>query len=471
MTSQKTWIDPTPDDLASYPPDLIFAAGMRNHDIANTAYPIAHNRTWGPYRVAKDKHSDVIREAYADVHELGLYVHIPFCEHRCLYCEYCVVNPEEYPMNPRYMENLYKELALYRDILNSPDLTLYGFDIGGGTPGFVDAAYISGLMDRVRAYFHFRPDMVVSIETTPKLAATQPEKLHIYHQSGIKRISIGLQVTQKQLLRAMEREVTGLQYYHSAVDNIRAAGFDQLNVDLMYGFAGQSLEDWKATINYAINLNPEYITTYRVRYKGTRIAKHAVNVSMSQVREQVNLSKELLAQAGYPATPGKNTFSRVAGNSGASDYLTRRVVEGLPYVGVGLGAQSFSDTTLSYNAGAATKHLQPYLNLIEAGKLPIQDLYNLPKSQAMGKMVAISFYFGEVDLAAFSAKFGISIEQAYPEAVDYVLANGLMKWTDRCLRLTHKGHDYFNGVIALFYAPSVQHVLIERYGPSASPKR
>jgi oxygen-independent coproporphyrinogen-3 oxidase len=464
----RIWSDPTPEDLVSYPPQTVFEAGMRNHDIANTAYPLAHNRTWGPYRVPRKAHTGVVQKAYAGVKELGLYIHIPFCEHRCLYCEYCVVNPEEQGDSPLYMEKLFRELDLYQDLLDTQNRALYGFDIGGGTPGFIDAHYIEALMNRVRDRFQFRSDMVISIETTPKLAATQPEKLRVYHRSGIQRISIGLQVTQRQLLRAMEREVTGLRYYRTAVDNIREAGFDRLNVDLMYGFAGQSLDDWKATVEYAIELEPEYITTYRVRYKGTRIAKQAAKVSMEQVRDQVNLAKHLLAQAGYPATPGKNTFSRIAGNSGASDYLTRRVVEGLPYLGLGLGAQSFSDSTLSYNAGAASKKLTPYLRAIDEGRLPIQDLYDLPRVQAMGKMVAISFYFGEVDIAAFEAKFGLSLEQAYPEAVEYVLANDLMVWTERSLRLTDKGHDQLNGVIALFYAPSVQNVIIERYGPGTT---
>ena len=467
--TRTTWVDPTPEDIPTYPPQIVFEAGMRNHDIANTAYPIAHNRTWGPYRVPRIQHTKIIQRAYTGVTELGLYIHIPFCEHRCLYCEYCVVDPEEQGDNHIYMEKLLQELDLYRDLLNTRERILYGFDIGGGTPGFVDAYDITELMNRVRDNFKFRPDLVVSIETTPKLAATQPEKLVAYRQAGIQRISIGLQVTQKQLLRAMEREVTGLRYYRTAVDNIRTAGFDRLNVDLMYGFAGQSLENWQATVEYAIGLNPEYITTYRVRYKGTRIEKQAAKVSIKQVREQVNLAKKLLAQAGYPATPGKNTFSRIAGNSGASDYLTRRVAEGLPYLGLGLGAQSFSDTTLSYNAGAASKHLKSYLRAIDEGNLPIQDLYNLPQVQAMGKMVAISFYFGEVDLAAFSTKFGVTLEQAYPEAVDYVLNHNLMVWTGHSLRLTDKGHNNFNGVIALFYAPSVQNVLIERYNLGVTP--
>ena len=413
--------------------------------------------------------AEVVRQAYADVDELGLYIHIPFCEHRCLYCEYCVVDPESQGENPDYMEKLFQELDLYRDLLNTRERTLYGFDIGGGTPGFVDAQYIAELMRRVRDNFKFRSDVVVSIETTPKLAATQPQKLHIYRQSGIQRISIGLQVTQKQLLRAMEREVTGLRYYRSAVDNIRAAGFDRLNVDLMYGFAGQSLDDWRATIEYAIGLEPEYITTYRVRYKGTRIAKQAADVSIEQVREQVNLAKEMLAQAGYPATPGKNTFSRIAGNSGASDYLTRRVVEGLPYLGMGLGAQSFSDTTLSYNAGAASKSLAPYHRAIENSNCPSR-IFTISHGSRQWEKWSLSVFI-LVRLIALLLQLNLVSAWNKPIRKRWImsLTNGLMTWTDRSLRLTEKGHDHFNGVIALFYAPSVQAVLIERYGPGTLP--
>jgi oxygen-independent coproporphyrinogen-3 oxidase len=108
---------------------------------------------------------------------------------------------------------------------------------------------------------------------------------------------------------------------------------------------------------------------------------------------------------------------------------------------------------------------------VQEGLLPIQDLYDLPRAHMMAKMAAVSFYFGEVNLASFENKFGIPLEAAYPDAVSYVLARGLMEYTEsrngpelsipgRSLSLTKEGAKHFNGTIALFFAPSVQSILL-----------
>jgi oxygen-independent coproporphyrinogen-3 oxidase len=134
----------------------------------------------------------------------------------------------------------------------------------------------------------------------------------------------------------------------------------------------------------------------------------------------------------------------------------------MPYLGVGLGAQSFTHTTISYADGAVGKNLAPYLRSLAAGRLPLQDLYDLPAVQMMGKACAVAFYFGEIDRAAFAGKFGVTVEQAFPAEVDFLLRRGLMEWTDRALRLTPAGALEVNGVIALFFAPSIQRYLVDR---------
>jgi oxygen-independent coproporphyrinogen-3 oxidase len=134
----------------------------------------------------------------------------------------------------------------------------------------------------------------------------------------------------------------------------------------------------------------------------------------------------------------------------------------MPYLGIGLGAQSYSHTTLSYNDGAVGKNLAPYLRSVSHGRLPLQDLYDLPLAHAMAKMCAVSFYFGEIDRRAFSEKFGVDLAEAFPDEVDFVLRRGLMAWTERSLQLTPEGASSSNGVIALFFAPSVQAYLLER---------
>jgi oxygen-independent coproporphyrinogen-3 oxidase len=150
------------------------------------------------------------------------------------------------------------------------------------------------------------------------------------------------------------------------------------------------------------------------------------------------------------------------GDVGTSEYLTRRVVEGAPYLGIGLGAQSFSHTSIAYNDGAVGKNLAPYFRSVDAARLPLQDIYDLPRAHMIAKMVAVSFYFGEIDRAAFASKFGTSIEEAFPDETRFVRERGLMRYTNRALSLTEEGARHFNGVIALFFAPSVQAYLIAR---------
>jgi oxygen-independent coproporphyrinogen-3 oxidase len=458
-----TWREPNSIDRESFEPEAVFEAGLLNHHLSSTAYPIAHDSTWRPYRVRRERMEEATSAAFRSIPQLGLYAHIPFCETRCSFCEYTVTRRSEHSGVTAYMDALLRELELYEKTILLGKKTLAGFDIGGGTPSFVPAEEIDRLVRAVRGRLRLREGADISIETTPKIAAAEPSKLRAYRESGIDRISMGIQVIEPDLLKVLNREANGVETHRDAIDNIRDAGFRRLNLDLMYGFKDQSLESWRATVRHAIDLSPEYITLYRMRYKLTRISHQAPAVTLERVRPMERLAKAMLLDAGFFATPGKTTFSRIPGDVGTSSYLARRVTEGLPYLGLGLGAQTFTDTTIAYNDGAAAKSLPPYLRSVESGRVPIQDLYDLPAVQMMAKMCAVSFYFGEIHLASFRSKFGLTLEEAYPRSVDFVLRENLMEYSaEDTLRLTASGCDHKNGVHALFHAPSVQRYLLSR---------
>jgi oxygen-independent coproporphyrinogen-3 oxidase len=423
-----------PADQVRYHPERVFNAGLSLHHIANTAYPIGHLTTMRPYRVPPAQAQSLAPLAWQPTHQLGLYVHIPFCEQRCGYCEYCVVDPALISSSEdSYFDALEQEFALYRQALGDAARTLTGFDIGGGTPTAAQTRNIARVMESARRHFDLPDTVNVSIETTPKIAAQQPEKLRAYHDLGIRRISMGIQTISPRLLSEMGRDSTSLRFNRGAAEAVRAAGFERFNVDVMYGFANQSLAGLEATLRHALSLEPEYVTLYRVRYKGTRIEEQAAGVTRAQVNAHARLATDLLAAAGYAGTPGKNTFSRLAGDPGTSDYLTGRVIAGTPYLGLGLGAQSLSETTLAYNAGAADKRLEHYLRMVGSG---------------------------EVNLDAFRAKFGIDFETLFLDEVAFVLQQGFMESLEepggRVLRLTEEGELVYNGVIALFYAGAVK---------------
>jgi oxygen-independent coproporphyrinogen-3 oxidase len=448
----------SPGDQVRFTPADSFAAGLAQHHIANTAYPV-HPSCVKEYRVTGDAAQELAARGWDGLNDLGLYVHIPFCEQRCAYCEYCVVEPDEFKASEdEYFDLVQREFEMYAKALGSPRRRLSGYDIGGGTPSACKTENIARVVALARQHFELPDSVDISIETTPRIASRDPEKIHAYFQMGIRRISMGIQTVSPALLEAVGRPHTSVAYDRAATNIIRQAGFTKFNVDIMYGFAGQQLESVSATVTHVLSLNPEFVTLYRMRYKGTKLEKQAKDVSREEVNKQYALAKDMLQAAGYIAgAPGKNTFSRVAGDPGTSHYLTHRVIEGVPYLGIGLGAQTLTERTLAYNAGAAEKKLGNYRRLINAGKLPLQDIYHLSREAAVGKFVSVAFYFGSVNLAAFKRKFGKQLDEEFPKEVAFVREKGLMMYegegAEAVLRLTDAGLKAQNGVISLFYSP------------------
>ena len=441
-------------------PAQVFEAGLEHHHLANTAYPIAHRKTIWPYRQRRG-HARLLQTSLRAAGRMGLYVHIPFCEKRCSFCEYTVINGHDELREAAYHEALMRELELYLELFGQGTLELVGLDIGGGTPALVRPHRLEQLLDRIRRGFRLAPDFSVSIETTPRVAATDPGRMRALRQLGIDRISMGLQMINPRLLREYGRELNSVGYNKQAVDNIRQAGFARFNIDLMYGLARQSLADFGRALEYTIALDPEYITLYRMRYKGTRVSHEARQVELERVMTHYQEARRLLLAAGYQANPGKNGFSRVDGDPGTSAYLTERVEHGTPYLGLGLGAQTFTGNLLAYNLGAASKRLGHYLQATAAGRLPIQDLYHLPLAEGMAKMISVSFYFGQIQLESFRARFGVALQRCFAREVAFLLQRGLMEHRGSTLRLTPRGAENFNGVIALFYSDRVKQHLVE----------
>ena len=455
---RSTWA--TEERAQPIAPETVFQAGLRHHHVANTAYPIAHRQTIWQYRQSADRYAELLARAFRANTEMGLYVHIPFCERRCAFCEYTVVDNHGGDVEARYHRALLQELDMYGRLLDTNQTTLVGLDIGGGTPSIVQPQRIGELLERIVRAFSPAPDFGVSIETTPKIAAAHPERLAAYTQFGINRISMGLQMVNPRLLKKYGRDTNTTGHNEQAVENIRKAGFRRFNIDVMYGFAKQTAEDFQQTLDYTIALNPEYITLYRMRYKGTSVAAEASEIELQRIVGMYALARKTLTEAGYAANAGKNGFSRVPGDPGTSEYLTQRVVRSTPYLGLGLGAQSFTNTLLAYNLGAASKRMPGYLRTLDEGQLPIQDLYHLPLGDAIGKMVSVSFYFGQIHLDAFRQRFGMELEARFPKEVAFVLRRGLMEYHGDTLRLTSGGAMQINGLIALFYSNRVKEYLV-----------
>ena len=428
----------------------IFERGIKFHHYCNTAYPLRAT-SLRQYEVHdEEKIYELVKSNIEAQKEICLYVHIPFCQSRCKFCEYVVLNerPDE-KMQDTYVQYLLKEMELYRKIIK--DKPVIGYDLGGGTPAFLSAKNLSLITDEIKK-FNLKEGMYLSIETTPMIAAKDLEKLKAIKSLGYNRISMGFQTVSEKLLESLGREGSK-SIYEKAVENIRAAGFDRLNVDLMYGFLNQSDEDFANTIKYTIALNPEFITLYRNRYKGTSLESESQGVTLYKVNRQYDIAFRLLKEAGYVANNGKNTFSRIPGDLGTSSYLTTRVVNATSYVGFGLGAQSFVGNYLAYNLGCADHKTEKYYEHLDRGVLPINDIADMPVEEVRAKALSVMFYFGFISMSAYKNRFAEDFKKIYAEQIEFLEKNYLMEFVDSdTFMLTDYGAAHLYGIIPLFYS-------------------
>lgn len=427
----------------------IFDRGIKFHHYCNTAYPLRPN-SLAQYEVHEPSAVyELVKNNIASQKELCLYVHVPFCQSRCKFCEYVVLDKPNEGDADRYVGYLLREIEMYRRMMK--DKPIAGYDLGGGTPSYLSVENLRAITDSIKQ-FHLNDGIYMSIETTPVIAAKDLEKIKAIREMGYNRISMGFQTVSEKLLESLGREGSK-SLYEQAVENIRKAGFERLNIDLMYGFLNQSDDDFANTIKYTIGLNPEFITLYRNRYKGTKLEAESQGVTLYKVNRQYEIAYRLLREAGYIANNGKNTFSRIPGDMGTSSYLTRRVIDAVSYVGFGLGAQSFVGNYLAYNLGCADHKLEKYFEAIDNGILPINDIADMPIEEVRAKAISVMFYFGFISMNAYRNRFSEDFREVFGPQISFLEKNSLMHFVDEdTFMLTDYGASHLYGIIPLFYS-------------------
>jgi len=188
---------------------------------------------------------------------LGIYIHIPFCVKKCGYCDFASV--EDKSLIPPYIAALEKEIDITGRMYGEPVDTVF---IGGGTPGILGPGVMPAIMERLRSAFEITNDAEVTIEVNP--CVVTPVKLAEYRECGINRISIGLQAAQDRLLRLLGRQHDA-HMFGTAFKAAREAGFDNINIDVIYALPTQTMDDWEETLYHVLYLRPEHISAYALK--------------------------------------------------------------------------------------------------------------------------------------------------------------------------------------------------------------
>jgi putative oxygen-independent coproporphyrinogen III oxidase len=292
-----------------------------------------------------------------------LYVHLPFCAHRCGYCDFVTVVGRE-GQHQRYVDALLAELELERDVLEDQVETIF---IGGGTPTFTAASELERLLAALP------PAGEVTVEANPETVT--PELAGMLRSAGVNRLSLGAQSFQPELLRVLERRA-GPDAVRRAFYHLRDANFDNISLDLLHGIPGQSTAALELDISEALALGPEHISYYELEAKpGTRFA-HAHGAELERQAEAMegyfDAVVERLIVAGYRWYETAN-FCGAPEQVGGRDLRARHNLAywlGREYLGLGIGAVS----TVGNERTRNTVRLSAYLTSLARAERPDREV-------------------------------------------------------------------------------------------------
>ncbi len=334
----------------------------------------------------------------------GLYIHIPFCEKKCFYCDfYSVTDRSQIPL---FLAALQKEMQLASPVSLVFD-TLY---IGGGTPSVLETDDVARIIASAFKYFRILPEAEVTMEVNP--GTVTPQELTNYRHSGVNRLNIGVQSFQAENLRFLGRIHTVDQALLS-LNWARQAGFANVGLDLIYGLPAQKQTNWLDDLARAVDISPEHLSCYMLtRESGTPLDKEvaADRVRLAgedTLRGLFETTIDYLTAHGFLHYEVSN-FARLA-ETIDSPWKSRhnsKYWSLAPYIGLGPSAHSFIEPERYWNH----KSVQTYIRILQAGKLPVAEKEKLTREQLLMEAIYLGFRTTRgIDLAGISGKSSESI--------------------------------------------------------------
>lgn len=374
----------------------------------------------------------------------GIYIHIPFCVRKCRYCDFLSFRCEDDGILRGYTEALLKEMEL-----KSKDLRYRYADsvyIGGGTPSILSAWDMGKILETLRESFNITDDAEITIEANP--ATLTDEKLERYLRKGANRLSIGVQSFDNRLLELLGRihnKNDALYTFQKA----KKAGFENINLDLMFGIPGQTMKMWKDTVRECVFLRPAHISLYSLQIEeGTEFYEmyrdgRLEEVSDSLDREMYHVALRVMCGAGYRHYEISNCA--LAGFAGRHNM---RYWSYEDYIGLGPGASSFIGGRRFENIKVMTE----YLDALKEDVSPVdtENIKSYSRREEMGIFVFTGLRKAEgISLEEFRDIFGEDFFSVYDQRV-LKKYKGLLILADGRLYLSEKGMDVSNRIMTEF---------------------
>lgn len=361
---------------------------------------------------------------------LGLYIHIPFCDRICNYCDFTAFQGANSKIK-EYVEALKKEIELK----GNKDFLIDSIFIGGGTPSFIDGKYIFEILEKVKENFTVLDNIEISIETNPK--TFDKKKLEYYKSAKINRVSIGVQSFNDVILKELGRNHNSKEAFDS-IELVKKFDFD-INLDLIFGYQSQTIEDILYDLEIVKNINPEHISYYaliieeKTKFKALQNVGKLDFLDEETERKMYHLIVEKLEEIGLNQYEVSN-FAKV----GKESVHNKKYWNCKEYLGLGISAHSYLNDERFSN----TVNLAKYIKELQSGNVPIEFREKLDISTKKFEYIIMNMRLKEgFSISDYNSIFESDFLEENTNAVGSGLENKVVEIKDGRIYFTKKGFD------------------------------
>ena len=368
----------------------------------------------------------------------GIYIHIPFCKRRCIYCDFFSTTRSE--KKPTYVRALCQELAIRKDYLEGEEIeTIY---LGGGTPSQLTEEELSAIFTNLYNIYKVKKDAEITLEANPD--DLTPEYVSMLRRLPVNRISMGIQTFQEETLKLLHRRHSARQAIE-AFHRCREAGFRNISIDLMYGLPGETLETWEQDLQQAIELHPEHISAYHLIYEeGTELWKLKEQHQVEEADEDLSVTLfstliNELTNAGYQHYEISNFCLPGLHSRHNSSYWT-----GKKYLGCGPSAHSFNGISRQWNVASLSKYIEGIISGKPDFEIEDLDLYTRYNDFVI---TSIRTCWG-MSLSRLRSEYGEELYRYCLRMAKSHLEQGVLETREGVLKLTQRGIFISDGIMS-----------------------
>lgn len=390
----------------------------------------------------------------------SIYLHIPFCMHRCSYCDFNTYAGLE-DLIPAYSRSLCHEIEVVgsaASVNRGRPLPVHTLFFGGGTPSLMPAEELGKVIASVRSAFELQSECEITLEANP--GTLTEEYLQRLRRMGVNRLSIGMQSSQPGDLCLLERQHSFAEVIQS-VTWARVTGFENLNLDLIFGLPYQSLESWRRTLDLAIGLRPEHLSLYALTLEhGTPMQNWVergllLEPDSDLAAEMYEWAMQRLGEDGYQQYEISNWARLDAQGEWATCRHNLQYWRNQPYLGFGAGAHGYAAGFRTANVLSPSAYIK---RLQEHGEIPFPRSpatvhYQRVEGEAEFQetmMMGLRLVQEGVSGIGFERRYGISLGEVFGATIERLIQFGLLEWSGDSLRLTVAGRLLGNQVFMEF---------------------